>query len=211
MNLIRNLGLGDGLILVPAALLFAKDDEIEFPALPRDVPTFESIFASYPNVTVYPANNEADMRSMGKGIVTGHAGGEPNGKESLDRWFYRQMHLPIEIRWESTAIRDACDDVIQEGVPDQPYIFVHDDIERPITRLDTNCLVVRPRASWDSMLECQAQIENAQEIHVIPSSMKELVSSLEPTGRLYLHQYARTPFNHVLDSTQSPHHWTVLV
>lgn len=211
MNFERNLGLGDGLILVPAVALLSKDDEIEFPSLARDIPTFESIFVHLPNVTVYMARNEDDMRAMGKGVRTGFTGGEPNDHESLDEWFYRQLGLPIEARWENCPIRTASEDYPQEGAPHEPYIFVHDDAERTITkRIDGGALIVRPRPRWTSILEYREQIEGAQEVHVIPSSMKEVVSALEPDGRLFLHQYARHPFNEVLDSTRSPHVWTIL-
>jgi hypothetical protein len=211
MNLGRNLGLGDGLILVPAVEEMSKDDEIDFPSFPRDVPTFESIFDGNPNVTVYAARNEDDIRALGTGIMTGFMGGNPNGHESLDEWFYRQLNMPLEIRLESTLIRDKSEDYPQEGIPGEPYIFVHDDDNRRITkRLDHGTLIVRPRLRWDSILECREQIESAQEVHVIPSALKEFVSALQPEGVLFLHQYARQPFNEVLDSTKSPHTWTIL-
>jgi len=71
--------------------------------------------------------------------------------------------------------------------------FLHDDRERGINiRLFTNPVrFQRVFNEKGSMLQYAQAIENAPEIHVIDSSFYHLTECLNPTGKLFLHRYAR--------------------
>lgn len=206
MNFRCHLGVGDALILSGAVVHYAENNNVNFPCWRIYLPSVRSFFVKYPTVTVYPVDSEHEILD---GLRSGYYHSSPQPNESMDEWFYRQMGLPLEIRWIKCPIPDAVRCCSQEPVPDGPYAFVHDSDERPLSKLATPLPCVRP-IRMDGILRYGDLIENAEEVHVMRSSFEQLANCLKPKGKLVLHRYARHSNNLVLDTAKSPHTWHIV-
>lgn len=213
INLVPPLGLGDAIIVLGAVVYLSESEPVRFPCLRKNEANVKSFFINHPNVTVYPIDHEDEMLGI-RGMPFGWYKKDrpPKGDESFDEWFYRELGVPYEARWSHCPIRKAAENVEQFKSHGSNYVFVHEDASRgyQINRLYGALSYL----DWliptePGVLRYVDMIENAKEVHVIPSCFKELTSSLKPKGKLFLHAYAR-PLKVPFDMTRSPYHWEIL-
>lgn len=121
----------------------------------------------------------------------------------FDQGFYDQHRVPFEKRWSSFFVKrdkDREDSFFDRFKIDSGYAFVHEDAGRGmlVTKgLNTNLRIIKAeRSLTDNIFDYLKLIENAEEIHCIPSSFLFLVDSFNFKGDKFLHKYSR----------QYPHH-----
>lgn len=110
--------------------------------------------------------------------------------------FYKKWKVPYSLRFRYCPLRNNSFRVDQLPVPDEPYIFMHEDLVRgfPIDkrRIPKGVKIIQTKHDETvSVLAYRDLIENAKEIHCIDSSFFHLVNSFRPIGKLVYHYYAR--------------------
>ena len=214
--IVTHLGVGDGIIQSGLAVaLLERYERLAFPAYPRHVRTFETIFTNYPNIIVYPVPrnlNEnygsphdltyyAAIRTaqidpdnqIRLGIYSGRGIGYDFSKN-----FFEHAGVDYSARWRLCPIRDAYKFVPQasggslDGVK---KIFMHDDKARGFIINNQHIergFILSPNKNVDqSILRYAAYIIEAEDVHCIDSAFFWLADSLPTTGRLFLHKYSR--------------------
>lgn len=205
----HHLGLGDHLICNAIVRNYAALDRYDLISVfckEHNVPSVECMYSDLVEVNVVPVKDDAHAeqiiadKSVGKdaahGLRLGATG--PGGFDSkqFDREFYRQAGVPFEERW--TKFRWGNCDYVEP--PPRPYAFVHDDPERGF-KIDYSRIahwipiIVRPNRvlGGNNIFNWARVIEEAKEVHCIPSSFSVLADSLPlvHVPQLFLHAYAR--------------------
>ena len=85
----------------------------------------------------------------------------------------------------------------------EKYIFIHDDKSRGFA-IDESRITSGYKKIYNDnsipLFHCIGLIENAEEVHVMQSSIKDLINSFKlGKPRFFLHEYVRN-YNHLLDS-----------
>lgn len=120
---------------------------------------------------------------------------DPNGR--FDQVFYKMANVPFENKWKRFSIdRDPKGEIeaFESLNLTVPYVFVHDDRERPITKhLPSGIKIVRPDRMDLSPFDYLTVIERAEEVHCIDSSFFNLIDCLmlRSDDRLFFHKYVK--------------------
>jgi hypothetical protein len=118
---------------------------------------------------------------------------QPPVVETFDEAFYKMCGLPFEYRFTKFKFerdvqkeKEAFDYVNPNN---EPYIFVHGDIDRNKIRND---LKIIENPDNFGIFDIISILENAEEIHIMESSIKCLVNSYDfKKPKLFYHQYVR--------------------
>jgi hypothetical protein len=118
---------------------------------------------------------------------------QPPVVESFDEAFYKMINLPFEYRFTKFKIqRDQvkekeCFDYVNPN--NEPYIFVHGNIDR--TKVRTDLKIIENPTNY-GVFDILSILENAEELHLMESSIKALVNSLELCKpKIFYHDYVR--------------------
>jgi len=229
-----NLGLGDAIALSGAAVVLAKrHGGLIFPCLAKYEVSVKSIFVNHPEIEVVELESAREMWQRDDVII----GMEETMPEHPDvdhyQWLYRKLEVPYQCRWSWNPIpRFSCDDrSMSDGFPVptlppededgkyliRPYSFVHDDPDRKFwirhDKLPQIGMAWYPPhvegSHESSILRHVDVLECAAEVHVIDSCFFHLAEQLNPTGKLFLHRYAR-PYYPGWNDYKTRHEWTIL-
>ena len=215
--IVTHLGVGDGIIQSGLAIaLLDRYDHVAFPTYQEYLPTFQSIFALQPRISVYPvprlkfedygspreptynrAIDAANLNSAHKiklGVYSGFGIGWDFTKS-----FYQHANVDYSMRWRLCPIAQAWKAVAQiqtQSTNGQRKIFLHDDSTRGFFiqrhRLSRESHIISPVRSFDeSILRYASCIIDCDEIHCIDSAFFWLADSLPAGGHLFLHRYPR--------------------
>ena len=113
--------------------------------------------------------------------------------ESFDHAFYQMCGLPYEYRFSKFYIER---DLLKEkevydyvNPNNEPYIFIHGDIDRSKIRSD---LRIIENPSQFNIFEIISILQNAEELHLMESSIRCIVNSIELSKpKIFYHQYVR--------------------
>lgn len=217
-----NLGNGDLVALAGAIVRKAVQlGGVFVPSVANNVINAEALFASVPEVTIFPVRDMAEVLAM-----DGLAFHVPRIPQNVDRdhyaYLYQMLGLPYSVRWESSPIPNSRLLVPMIRPPTHPYQFVHDDMHRGfgITKRLNPKLVRFPRypGFGPNGIEQFARpliafceiLENAEEIHVMDTASFHYVEHCNPkTDKLFLHRYPR-PFTPVWMEYETRHAWTIV-
>jgi len=113
--------------------------------------------------------------------------------KTFDEEFYEICGLPFDFRFSKFEfVRDSeREKMAYEFVnpSNEPYIFVHGDVDRTKIRSDLK-IIENPQDFL--ILDLLYILENAEEIHLMESSIKCLVNSYDFTKpKLFFHRYVR--------------------
>lgn len=114
--------------------------------------------------------------------------------QDFDQTFYRQAGVPFEQRWEGFHVERAPDELLR---PSQTFAFIHDDPNRGfnLRSLPAEVLGVVRADSYKvpNIFQWRRILEDALEVHCIPSSFSALWDSLPEIKpqKLFLHGSAR--------------------
>lgn len=115
-----------------------------------------------------------------------------------DRLAYERAGAPFEDRWEKFKVGET-ESMIPPAIPPSQsprYALIHDDAERG-WHIRKELLPkgglkhIRIDRSHPNLFAWQTLIENATEIHCVPSAVAVLADSIPTKGKLILHKYAR--------------------
>jgi hypothetical protein len=112
---------------------------------------------------------------------------------SFDEAFYKMVNVPFEYRF--TKFNFLRDDEREQNAynsvnpTNEPYIFLHGDIDRSKVRSD---LKIIENPTEFGIFDIIKILENAEEIHIMESSIKCLLCSFQfEKPKLFYHQYVR--------------------
>jgi hypothetical protein len=209
-------------VLAGAAVVLAERHEgLRFPCKRGNEVSVRSFFAFHPEIEVFCVDDPHDLeikferQAAARNVIFSGYYAEPNARpgESFDRWFYRQLGVPLEDRWDKSPLLKASKAVEQRLSPCMPHAFLHDDGARGYRiRRDVDPVLAPVRSYFGptrSILSYRNLIGQADEVHVINSAFWHLTESLVPsTDKLFLHRYAR-PWS-PLDMAKTRLSWEVI-
>jgi hypothetical protein len=210
-SLAGNLGLSDAIVMAGAAVHLSNlYDKLKVFCWRKNHRSIASFYVDHPKIGVIPIDSEDEVLDANADDVlrTGwYSDIRPISGESWDKWFYRQLKIPFEVRWTSCPIAAASKKVQQRDWPLRTSL-VHDDVPRhEITQLPQSFL--RVKEDGQSILNLARAVESASDLHVIDSAVFHLIECLQPRGDLYLHRYAKA-FKPVWNECGTRHAWKVI-
>lgn len=213
-----NMGLGDAIILNGALRKLAETRCVFFLCQPHNFNSIVWMFMDHAQISVKAVVSdegaEAFIREQADNprlevLRLGCTGVGWTTGQGFDQTMYRQAGVPFEQRWDGFHVERAPDEVLP---PSQQFAFIHDDRSREfiIRNLPADILgVVRPDShKTPNIFQWRRVLEEASEIHCIPSSFAHLADSLalREGVKLFLHGSARPGW----DRHTSRHNWTIL-
>lgn len=201
LHILGHLDLGDAIIMNGLVRSISDDEpEIVWYVKPKYVADVAAMVADMRGVSVKPAGGgyedpKAEWLTAERTLKLGFFN---SGKFHTPRWdseFYRQAGVPFSARWNRWYLPTEL--FVKTVPPSAPFCLVHDDEARGF-KIDTFRLpaaaemcpmfVVERGSFWGWLKE----IYQASEIHVIDSSVLNLVESLKGvSAKLFFHRYAR--------------------
>ena len=169
-----------------------KGDDKTVPVILNDIPKENKIIVGFDNFH-YNYNNEP-----------------------FDKFFYSNVGLNFEKRWTDFYIER--DHVREQKLYDNfgiegEYAFVHEDINRSYgvqkSYIEKGLQYFTPDPYYsNNVFDYLMLIENAKEIHVIDSSFKQLIESVNVNAKkIFYHTYTRT---HQFNTSTSKKDWIIL-
>jgi hypothetical protein len=129
------------------------------------------------------------------------------GAKTFDESFYKIVNLPFEQRFEKFKFLRNLEkekEILNILNPSgEPYIYVHDDKERGFeidrNKIKSNLKIIENDKRF-LMFDMLGIIENAEEVHMMQTGMKDLINSfIFNKPKFYLHWYVRN-YDDFLDS-----------
>lgn len=126
---------------------------------------------------------------------------------TFDESFYKIAEVDFSIRFDEFFLKRDLElekKILKKVNPeDEKYVFVHDDSSRGF-EIDKNRIQSPHKKIYNDnsipFFNCLGLIENAEEVHVMQSSFKDLINSFKfNKPKFYLHEYVRN-YSHLLDS-----------
>jgi hypothetical protein len=113
--------------------------------------------------------------------------------ESFDIGFYKMADLPLSSKFDDFYLeRDMEKEILISkdlNPENEPYIFIHGDLDMSKIRQDIK-IIHNPKEY--SLFNLISLLENAEEIHVMESSLKCLINQYKLTKpKLYYHNYVK--------------------
>lgn len=194
-----HLGLGDMFILNALIRALAqKHETILVPVKHRNLLTVRQMWSDLNNVSCIGVENDAEADAFAKShkgpkLSLGMFGDKWNeGKPGWDKLFYTQARIPFEQRWDGFKVGHRS--VKEHKVERESFALIHEDAARGFVIDNHRRPTIPSFTIWPSgsMFDFLWMLENAEEIHVIDSSVAILVDSIETKAKkLVLHLYAR--------------------
>jgi hypothetical protein len=161
----------------------------------RDLKNFQVLgIDSDSQADQYISKNDLDFLKIGFGDLSGIMPDLP-----FDKAFYKLAGLDFSVRFDEFYFqRDMKKEqkVLDDLNPEkESYIFVHDDASRgfsiDMNRIETNHKIIMNDKRYN-VFDYLSLIENAEDVHFMQSSFKELICSYKlKKPVLYQHNYVR--------------------
>lgn len=205
MRIFQHTGMGDYIICnglirelisdgKQHTLLVNEQQETSVRFMYRDISNISFEIMDFSEIWTKPWKSENALNSVGTIIGLQYLERFVNTTYHFDEVFYLQFNVPFDYRWSKFKVNRNLESehnlFNQMNLVENQYIFLHDRPPWLINKshLSTDLPIISP--SWDvnNIFDYCYIIENANEIHCIDSSFKNLVDSLNPhTNQLYYH------------------------
>lgn len=212
----HHLGLGDHIICNGMVRHFYKKfGSVKLFCYHRNLNNVGYMYRDLPNLELIPVNSdgEADnhLNNLDKSIDRVKVGFNrlPEFMDPLtfDEAFYKIVDLDFSVRFDEFHLQRELDkekEVLDRLNPNgEKYIFIHDDKTRGFS-IDESRITSDYKKIYNDksipLFHCIGLIENAEEVHVMQSSIKDLINSFKfEKPKFHLHEYVRK-YSHLLDS-----------
>jgi hypothetical protein len=204
----HHLGLGDHIICNGMVRLFyERYGKIKLFSKNGNLENVKFMFSDLSNLELIPVNNDYDVESyiiknniqndlikIGFSEMRRH---QP--PHTFDQAFYKIAQMDFNTRFDYFKVPrnyEAENSVYNELNPtNEPYIFVHDDKNRGFeidkSKIDSKLKIIENDIKY-GLFDMLKIIENAEEVHVMQSSIKDLINSYAFTKpKFFLHLYVR--------------------
>lgn len=204
----HHLGLGDHIICNGMVRLFhEKYKEIKLFCKKNNIENVNFMFSDLNNFELIPVNNDYDVIDyINKNNVHSNLikiGFSEMSKHqpplTFDQAFYKIAEMDFSVRFDYFRVPrnyEMEDKVYNDLNPNnEPYIFIHDDKERGFqidkNKINSKLKIIENNTKY-GLFDMLKIIENAEEIHLMQSSIKDLINSYVFTKpKIFLHLYVR--------------------
>lgn len=207
------MSLGDSFVSAGIANYYGdRCQELHYPALPKYYKTLKTLFQDHPNIIVIPMDdfeNENQYVFHNRLSRIMRMGFEEHNIKNFkivpmwDLQLYANYGLSFDLRYTNFRLPkkiNGSDELYEKLSDNEPYILVHRytgdapegipiDIPqfREINNLPPIKIIEIEEGITDNMMHYTKLIQNAKEIHVVPSSFHCLVDSIDTDARLFFH------------------------
>lgn len=203
----HHLGLGDHIICNGLVRHFKKSyEKIYVFCKPHNFENVKYMYRDDPNILILPIGEDYDVVNYindnnieSKTLKVGFNNLWVNNPSTFDIGFYNSANIPFNIRFtDFKIIRDYEREnyVYNELNPDnQPFIFLHEDQTRGFLldrkKIKSNLKIIENNTNY-GFFDLLGLIEKAEEVHIMQSSFKDLINSIEfKKPKFYYHRYVR--------------------
>lgn len=201
----HHLGLGDHIICNGLVRHIKKFEDVVYVfCKPLNTKNVEYMYRDNPNIKILSVGEDIDVTRyinnnniQNDTIVVGFIGENRDEVSSFDESFYFQHKIPFSKRFDDFYFErdfELEQNIVKELNPNnEKYIFTH-NID--ISKINTNFKIIDNPVNY-SIFNLISLIENAEEVHLMESSIKNLVNSYKmEKPKFFYHQYVRnyTPY-----------------
>ena len=236
MFFIGPMSLGDNFVLAGIAHHFGdRCNELHIPVNPEHYETMSTLYQDHSHIKVISTtefNPDEDAyiknNNLGRIMRTEYLSWYIKKYRIVPMWdlqLYSNYELSYGLRYSNFRLPkyiEGSDELYQELSQGEPYILIHRftnnhpdgipiDIDsfRRISNLPEIRTIEIREGITSNMMHYVKLIQNAQEIHVVPSSFHCLVDSMDTNASLYFHDIReRTSMN--INSKWNKKYWTVV-
>jgi hypothetical protein len=197
----HHLGLGDHIICNGIVRYFKQSYDVVYVfSKPHNYENLKYMYRDDNNIIILPIGEDYDVNLyiennglQDKVIRVGFDKLSSCGNQTFDECFYSTMNLDFKMRYDYFKLdRDINleKEIYNKLNPDNtPYIFIHGNVDRNKIRND---LKIIENPIEYKIFDLLYLIENATEVHLMESSIKCLVNSMEfVKPKFYYHRYIR--------------------
>jgi hypothetical protein len=229
------MALGDNFVLSGMVHYYAdKCDELHLPVKPEHIETMTTLYQDYPNIRVVPLlpydlgeNQYVEEHKLSRVRRARLIHSRIKNFELTPMWdlqLYSMHDLQFDLRYTNFRLPkhiDGSEELYQRLTGGEPYFIVHRytgdhpsgiPLNIGALRADNNlpdikCVEITPDIT-SNMMHYVKLIQNAQEIHCVPSSFYCLVDSIiiEKKLRLYYHDIREKAVG-LINSKWNRHKW----
>lgn len=197
----HHLGLGDHIICNGLVRHFAKKfDKLSLFCKPHNYENVSYMYRDNKNIIVLPIGEDLDVikyinkNNIDKNTIrVGFEKINDCGTKTFDECFYTSIGLPFDIRFNEFYLErnvELENNIFNTLNPNnEKYIFIHGSIDKNKIRKD---LKIIPNPIEYKIFDLLTLIENAEEIHLMESSIKCLINSVQINKpKIFYHNYVR--------------------
>lgn len=197
----HHLGLGDHIICNGLVRHIKKFEDVVYVFCKlHNTKNVEYMYRDNPNIKILSVGEDIDVISYINNnniqndiIVVGFTGENQNEVSSFDEAFYFQHKIPFSKRFDDFYFErdfELEQNIVKELNPNnEKYIFTH-NID--ISKINTNFKIIDNPVNY-SIFNLISLIENAEEVHLMESSIKNLVNSYKmEKPKFFYHKYVRS-------------------
>jgi hypothetical protein len=229
------MSLGDSFVTTGIANYYGdRCIKLHYPAKPQYFKTLKTLFQDHPNITVIPIdgidmeNDYVLKNGLSRIMRTGFETHNIKNFEIVPMWdiqLYANYGLSFDLRYTNFRLPKnikGSEELYQSLSGGEPYVLVHRytghhpqglpmDIVRfrEMNNLPPIKIIEIEEGITDNMMQYAKLIENAQEIHVVPSSFHCLVDSIDTKAKLFFHDL-REKTSMFINSSWNTKHWVVV-
>lgn len=210
--LYHHLGLGDHIICNGMVrYVFKRQKDLSIFCKQHNLNNVKTMYYDIPGLNIIPVIDDFDVEkyiydnniynNIYNNVIK--VGFNKIGKyvheNTFDEAFYKIIGIDFTERFNSFHIpRDYVreNNIYEELNPNnEPYIFIHDDSSRGFTmdrgKLPANIKIIENDVKY-GLFDMLKIIENAEEVHVMQSSLRDLINSYKmDKPKFFLHNYIR--------------------
>lgn len=200
----HHLGLGDHIICNGLVRYIKKFEDVVYVfCKPHNTINVEYMYRDNPNIKVLSVGEDIDVvnyinnNNISDKVIKIGFDKLNNECNTFDEEFYESLNIPFLVRFDDFYIKRDLDleqKIIKELNPNnEKYIFTH-NIDK--SKINTNLKIIDNPVNY-SIFNLVSLIENAEEVHLMESSIKNLVNSYKmEKPKFFYHQYVRnyTPY-----------------
>jgi len=196
----HHLGLGDHIICNGLVRYIKNFEDVVYVfCKPHNTKNVEYMYRDNPNIKILSVGEDIDVISYINNnniqndiIVVGFTGENQNEVSSFDEAFYFQHKIPFSKRFDDFYFErdfELEQNIVKELNPNnEKYIFTHNI---GISKINTNFKIIDNPVNY-SIFNLISLIENAEEVHLMESSIKNLVNSYKmEKPKFFYHKYVR--------------------
>ena len=204
----HHLGLGDHIICNGMVRLFyERHKKIKLFCKNGNIENVKFMFSDLNSLELIPVNNDYDVENY---IVKNNVQNDlikigffemrkHQPPLTFDKAFYKIAGMDFNTRFDYFKVPrnyEVENNVYTELNPtNEPYIFVHDDKKRGFeidkNKIESKLKIIENNTKY-GLFDMLKIIENAEEVHVMQSSIKDLINSYTFTKpKFFLHLYVR--------------------
>ena len=196
----HHLGLGDHIICNGLVRHIKKvEDEVYVFCKPHNAKNIEYMYRDDSNIKVLSIGEDIDVNNYIKNnkisndvIIVGFHNLYKSNYETFDVAFYNSIDIPFSVRFHNFYVERDLEleqNIIKELNPnDEKYVFTHNV---DITKVRNDLKIIENPTNYN-IFNLISLIENAEEVHLMESSIKCLINSYKmEKPKFFYHNYVR--------------------